>query len=268
MVVLTADVHHMSMETRDQRYLTDTEPRVSETYADVAEQHGVKVTFFATGKALEEEPGVFQRLASRENVELGGHNYYAFQPRWLYNWFFYRTLGLWNGPPMFQNWEIRKTIDQFRRTTGVRLRAWRDHAYRHDENTYRLLAKNGIRVVSDEVGPEWDGPYRHRDEIVSLPVNVMPDSDHMYHGDYRPKTTKGWSLQRSTFEPTLMWPKEWISCVKSQVRQVVNRDGTACLLVHPAPMKIVGNFELLNRLCKFLSSFESATVTEAINWKG
>lgn len=268
MIVLTGDVHHMSMETRDQRYLTDTEPRITETYADIAERHGLKVTFFATGKALEEEPGVFQRLAQREHVELGGHNYYAFQPRWLYNWIFFRVLGCRNGPVAFQDWEIRSTIKQFQQTTGVRISAWRDHAYRHDKNTLRLLADNDIEVVSDEVGPDWTGPYRHDEEIVSLPVNVMPDSDHMYHGYFQPETTEDWSLQRSTFPPEMMWPEEWLERVKRQVTSIIKQGGTASLLVHPAPMKIVDDFETFNKLCSFLSQFESEHVTETAHHVG
>lgn len=263
MIVLTADVHHMSLQTKDQKYLEDTEPRITETYADIAERHGLKVTLFATGKALEEEPSVFQRLAQREHVELGGHNYYAFQPRWLYNWIFYRILGLRNGPTAFQNWEIRSTIEQFRKTTGVRIRAWRDHAYRHDKNTYRLLADNGIEVVSDEIGPDSTGPYLHDEGIVSLPVNVMPDSDHMYHGYFTPRTTESWSLQRSEFSPDMMWPEHWLERVKRQVASIIKQGGTASLLVHPAPMKIAGDFEILDRLCGFLSRYESATMTEA-----
>lgn len=269
MIVLTGDVHHMSMETRDQRYLTDTEPRITETYADIAERHGLKVTFFATGKALEEEPSVFKRLAQREHVELGGHTYYAFQPRWLYNWIFYRAFGLFglkNGPAAYQNWEIRNTIEQFQQTTGVRIRAWRDHAYRHDKNTYRLLTDNGIEVVSDDVGPEWTRPYLHDEGIVSLPVNVMPDSDHMYHGYFTPTTTDGWSLQRSTFSPDMMYPEEWLERVKRQVLSTIETGGVATLLVHPAPMQMIDDFSTFDKLCSFLTDFESMHVTEAANY--
>jgi hypothetical protein len=258
----------MSMGTRDQEYLAETEPHVTETYADIAGRHDLKVTFFVTGRAVEEEPEVFQRLARRDHVELGGHNYYAFQPRWLYNWIFYRTLGLWNGPAFYQNWEIRKTIKQFKKITGVRIRAWRDHAYRHDCNTYHLLANNGIEVVSDEVGPECTGPYLHDDGIVSLPVNVMPDSDHMYHGFFQPETTRGWSLQRSTFPPDMMWPEEWLEQVKRQIESIVKKGGTASLLVHPAPMKIIDNFETFSKLCSFLSKFQSEKVSEVAHHVG
>jgi len=265
MIVLTGDVHHMSLKTRDQQYLSDTEPRITERYADVAEQHGLKVTFFVTGKAVEEEPDVFARLAGREHVELGGHNYYAFKPRWLYNWIFYRVFGLWNGPAIFQDWEIRKTIARFEETIGVRIRSWRDHAYRHDHNTYRLLAENGIEIVSDEVGPDWMGPSAHKDGVVSLPVNVMPDSDHMYHGYFTPRTTKNWSLQRSEFPPEMMYPDEWLGRVKQQVTNITDRGGIATLLVHPAPMKMARDFDIFNELCEFLSQYRSYLVSDLVS---
>lgn len=258
----------MSLQTKDQEYLGESEPRITETYADIAEQNDLKVTLFVTGKALEEEPDVFQRLVRQDHIELGGHNYYAFKPRWLYNWVFHRLLRRRNGPAFFQNWEIRKTIEQFQQTTGVQIRAWRDHAYRHDEKTYRLLADNGIEVVSDEVGPNWTAPYLHDEDIISLPVNVMPDSDHMYHGYFTPETTKDWSLQRSNFSPDTMWPEEWLERVKKQVTSIIKQGGTASLLVHPAPMKIVDNFETFNKLCSFLSQFDCEHVTEAAHHVG
>jgi len=77
-VCLTGDVHHMSLETRDQEYMDRTEVEAAIEYAEVAAEYDVPVTLFVTGKAAEEEPERVKRLAVMENVEIGGHNYWAF----------------------------------------------------------------------------------------------------------------------------------------------------------------------------------------------
>jgi len=55
-----------------------TEVEAAIEYAEVAAEYDVPVTLFVTGKAAEEEPERVKRLAVMENVEIGGHNYWAF----------------------------------------------------------------------------------------------------------------------------------------------------------------------------------------------
>jgi len=65
-VCLTGDVHHMSLETRDQEYMDRTEVEAAIEYAEVAAEYDVPVTLFVTGKAAEEEPERVKRLAVME----------------------------------------------------------------------------------------------------------------------------------------------------------------------------------------------------------
>ena len=95
------------METRDQSYMDRTEVEAAIEYAEIAAEYDVPVTLFVTGKAAVEEPERVERLAAMGNVEIGGHNYWAFDTLIHSGW---RALekvtggkiGSWNGPHSFQ----------------------------------------------------------------------------------------------------------------------------------------------------------------------
>lgn len=263
MVCLTGDVHHMRLQNDDQKYLDNTEVETAIEYARIAARAGIKITLFVTGKAVHEEPRKVKRLAEMENVELGGHTYWAFRPKWLYNGLFSRVLGISNGPAFFQNYEIRKTIRIFNRLLGVNIVSWRDHAYRQDKNTYHLLAQNGIRFVSDEVRPDALTPST-KGGLVLVPLNVVPDHDHIYHGDITPETTRNWTLNRDKFPPTLYSVEEWLEIVKRQVKYIVGEGGVATILAHPACMKIADGFKVFEGLCRFLSTCDPVFVKDLV----
>jgi len=168
-VCLTGDVHHMSLETRDQEYIDRTEVEVAIEYAEIAAEYDVPVTLFITGKAAAEEPKRVERLAAMDNVEIGGHNYWAFDTPIHSGWRALQKLtrgkiGSWNGPRPFQRYEIYRTIEALSEC-GVDVTSWRDHAYRHDRHTLALLADAGITHFSDAVGPE---EHVRQDEGISI----------------------------------------------------------------------------------------------------
>lgn len=261
-VCLTGDVHHMSLHTGDQRYLRGTEVDAAIEYARIAEENSLRVTLFVTGKAAREEREV-RTLAARANVELGGHTYSAFTPKLLYNGVFRRVLRRANGPVLYQDLEIKKTVRAFKNQLGTRITSWRDHAYRHDRNTYALLAANGIRFVSDEVDPSELGPRRTRHApLVSVPINILPDHDHVYHADITPDTPIAGEKRRDRFPPWRHEVEEWLDIVKEQVAGIVTEGGVATILVHPACMEIADGFASLAALCRFLSSYPSAFIRD------
>ena len=265
MICLTGDIHHMSLKTNDQKYLNISEVEAAIEYASIAKDFGIKATFFATGKSVGEERSNFKSLLEYPNIELGGHNYYAFRPKWLYNGVFNRMIGLSNGPVFYQNYEVKKTIRIFKKLLGIKIISWRNHAYRHDRNTYRLLFENGIRFVSDEVDPIKLKPYRRYEGIYSVPINVLPDHDHIYHPDLTPETTKNWSLARDKFSPTFYNIDDWFEIIKGQITAVMKMDGIATVLVHPACMKIVDNFKIFKQLCRLICQYKTMFMRKLIN---
>jgi hypothetical protein len=255
MIVLTGDVHHMSLKTRDQRYLQScTEPETALQYVEIANRHNLKVTLFVTGKAISEEPVVFREICNFPNVELGGHNYYAFRPRWLYNGLFFRVLRRSNGPAWYQNWEIENTRNIFQQILGIDIQCWRDHGYRHDCNTNRLLEMNEIQVVSNEVN-NYGRFQKILTNLYSLPINVLPDHDHLYHGTY---------TKNNLISPERYVPEKWLEHAISQTDFLVKSGEIATLLVHPTCMKIADNFMVFDRLCKYIRKYTSVFVSDLV----
>ncbi|MFC7213388.1 polysaccharide deacetylase family protein [Saliphagus sp. GCM10025334] len=236
----------MSLETRDQAYMDRTEVEAAIGYAEIAAAYDIPVTLFVTGKAAVEEPEMVQKLASMDNVEIGGHNYYAFDTLVHKAW---RGLtGSWNGPRQFQSWEIRKTIETFAQL-GVKITTWRDHAYRHDANTASLLTKHGITHFSDTVGP--DECVRKESGVTIVPVNTPPDHEHIYHAFRTPEFVANDSFS-GPFGEESYEPSTWCRKVLISLEELATSGREATVLAHPACMLLADSFTIFEQLCEHL----------------
>jgi len=264
-VCLTGDVHHMSLGTRDQEYMDRTEVEAAIEYAEIAAEYDVPVTLFVTGKAAVEEPDRVEQLAAMENVEIGGHNYWAFDTPVHSAW---RALekvtgeriGSWNGPRPFQRYEIRRTLDALSER-GADVSAWRDHAYRHDGNTIGLLTDAGVTHFSDAVGP--DEQFRKKEEFYVVPVNTSPDHEHVYHAFRTPGST---SVDRfeGPFGGESVPVEEWVEWVLKQIETIQSGGGVATVLAHPACMWLADDFEAYERLLSAVKPRDSRTMRELV----
>jgi len=256
-VCLTGDVHHMSLKTRDQMHMDRSELSVAVEYAEVAGSHDVPVTLFVTGRAVEEEPAAIDRLAAMDHVELGGHNYYAFDT--LVHTLSRGLLGSWNGPRRFQGWEITRTIDAFARR-GVDITSWRDHAYRHDDNTAALLSARGITHFSDAVGP--DEQVRQEAGLTVVPINTPPDHEHVYHAFRTPAFVAEADFE-GPFGTDSHDIDDWLEWVLDRVGTVVDAGDPATVLAHPACMDLADGLDAFEKLCADVSeNYEAQTVGE------
>jgi hypothetical protein len=249
-VCLTGDVHHMSMETRDQAYMDRTEVEAAIEYAEIAAKYDVPVTLFCTGKCIEEEPDRMERLARMENVELGGHNYWAFTTPIHKGWRVVEKatggrVGSWMGPRPFQAYEIRKTVSAFDEI-GVSITCWRDHAYRYDQYTNELLATNGVTHASDIVNPTGD--IREESRVTVVPINTPPDHEHVYHAFRTPEFNIEDEF-KGPFGDISQSPDEWIKWVLRQVNEHRNASVVATILAHPACMRLADGFGVFEELC-------------------
>ena len=254
-VCITGDVHHMSMGTRDQAYLDGTEVEAAIDYAEIAAEYDVPVTLFCTGKCIEEEPEGMADLAAMDNVELGGHNYWAFTTPVHSAW---RALGKatggrigsWNGPRRFQAYEIRKTVSAFA-DLGVDIRCWRDHAYRHDRHTTALLTEYGISCFSDPVEP--GGTVRRENGLTVVPINTPPDHEHVYHAFRTPESVPDSDFTGPFGDESCevdAWG-DWVLAAVDDSNQV----GTAAtVLAHPACMRLADGFDAFDRLCRSVAA--------------
>ena len=123
-IVLTGDVHHSSLKTGNQRASDIPEAVAAQRALRLAEQAGVKLTYFLSGRSLVEEWDLVKPLCESESVELGGHNWSCFQPAILHRACL-KLMGSYNGPAWLQRRDARRTIAVIRQRTGRRRRrAW------------------------------------------------------------------------------------------------------------------------------------------------
>jgi hypothetical protein len=252
-VVLTGDVHHY-IPSSDRSHAVESESTLAVEYARIAERHGLKVTLFFTGRALlDDAAGGAHSLFSMESVEIGGHGWDAFMPRWLY-----RPLGRLSGSPHgYSSWQrrsIARTCAAVERLAAKPARSWRNHAYLHDSSTPRLLADAGIVAWSDEVDLARTRPYVHEAGLVVLPINTLPDHENLYHGDRTPETLG---------DTPSLYPAEWTARVLEAVEAAVTDGGVATVLAHPLCMKVVDGWETFEALCSGLARHPSMFATEA-----
>lgn len=253
-VVLTGDVHQ-AMGSADQGFVEQGEVTLAVEYARIAARHGLKVTLFLTGRAVVEESPAVRTLSALDNVEIAGHGWDALRPRWWHG-LLRRVTGSPHGPPWWQGRMIRRTCAVITRHTGHSVRSWRNHAYRHDAHTPGLLARAGIAVWSDEVNGRRRGPYRHRAGITVLPLNTLPDHEHLYHGVRTPEFVRieGRGVSYS--------PTAWCDRVCAQVEAIQNEGGIATVLAHPICMKVADDWATFERLCTFLARYPSLFARE------
>jgi hypothetical protein len=255
-VVLTGDVHH-HIPSSDRGHTTETEMELALEYADIAARHRLNVTLFVTGRCIVTERDRARRLSALKNVEIGGHGWDAFYPRKLYA-ALARMGASPHGPAWFQDrWTIRRTCSAVAGVTGKPVRSWRNHALQYDTNTPGLLTRAGIDVWSDVVDLASSGPYRHESGVTALPLNTLPDHDHMFHGDLTPEALGDDSGRE------VLPPERWYEHVCRRTTELAEAGGIVTILAHPLCMKVADDWATFERLCAFLSRFPSLFATEA-----
>jgi peptidoglycan/xylan/chitin deacetylase (PgdA/CDA1 family) len=256
MICLTGDVHHHSYRGIDTWYSPFSEARLAIRYGEIAARYGVKVTLFITGKSCRQEPALIAELGRMPNCELGGHTYCAFRSPLHWLW---RRLGFGiTGPVFFQARDIDKTVRAIHRLTGRRISVWRNHAYRHDQHTYALLADAGINIVSDHISPRATAPERFSERLLSLPINTLADHEHLLHGKYLPGRTRPERLAGR------IGIHEWLENTQETVRTIEDLGGIATILAHPLCMDVADGMQTFEELCRFLSQYRTGWVSEIV----
>lgn len=275
MICLTGDVHHMSLGINDQAFIPDkgdTEAAIACRFLKLIEARGLKVTFYITGMTLEEEWPVIAPIPGSSLVEIGGHTY-AGLPRPLGA----RVRSLLtgrrsvshsssHGSPAAQERDVRRMIGVAQRRTGRRIVSWRSHGLVVDAHTYPILARNGIRYISDELAWSKMLPERTTEGLVSHPMNVLMDHDHIYHAHRTPQYVEGQKRTGGGYsgdpDRESYSIDEWAAIVERQVAEIENRGGLATVLMHPLCMYLADRFAAAERLLDAFSRSESIWASE------
>jgi len=280
MIFVTGDVHDMDMGGADQDWLRRnselTEMECAVKYGEIAARSGVPVTLFLTGKAARQENETLTSLLENEFVEVGGHTWNALRPSWIHH-LWKRLWGTFYGPAWFQRRDIARTLHVLEDAKRGKVEVWRTHGYRGTDKTEELLSRAGVRVVSDAIGPS-EKARALSDELLSVPINVPPDHEHLYHGNYDIsgeganggmkkiiREALGAEGRKRAFCDRRLMGKDWWEWVRDELEKRLKEFGFATLLLHPACMEILDGMELLEEIFDFLGERDCAFLSEAKN---
>ena len=263
MICLTGDVHQ-DMNSSDQSHVDESEAQIANEYLEIAQSYGIKVTLFITGKTFVSHWEDVKELLKFGNLEIGGHTWSAFYPKILHA-AFHKLTGSVYGPAFYQDWDIKRTISIIEKKTGKRPVSWRTHSYLSDNRTFMILEKHGIKVILDEVNKKKLKPTKIGN-LISLPINVMPDHEHIYHGERSEEHVndlikKGWVDSFTNKSYTI---QEYYEIAKSQIEEIERKNGLATILLHPICMKIADNFKTFGKLCEFICNYETIWTSDVL----
>jgi peptidoglycan/xylan/chitin deacetylase (PgdA/CDA1 family) len=264
MICLTGDIHHRSLRINEQAFLPpgDSEVGVAVRYLRLLEEFGLKATFYVTGRTLVEEWESFRPIAESPLVEIGGHTFGGL-PRSRWSALRSRLTGRptlsharSHGSYRRQLADASRMVEVAQRRTGRRIASWRSHGLVRDRHTEPILARCGIRFISDELS--WDKllPERTPAGLVSHAINVIMDHDHIYHAHRTPQYVEHqkahWSFPQ---DPTReSYPiQQWGEMVVRQVSMIEARGGLATVLMHPLCMFVADGFRTARRLLAFFA---------------
>jgi hypothetical protein len=104
---------------------------------------------------------------------------------------------------------------------------------------------------------------RSNDALISLPINVLPDHEHLYHGEK--KYRKGVKESFGQYSKGIFYfIDKWFEIIKGEIESIEKENGFATILAHPSCMEISDEMETFDKLCSFLSQYKTAFVREAI----
>ncbi len=273
MVCLTGDIHHTSLRTNDQKYIRpgDSEINISRRFLELLEKHGVKVTFYVTGRSFTEEWNELKPIVDSKLVEIGGHTYDGLPLGALFK-FRYRLIG--RVPPSHsptygsrsrQKRDIQKTIDAVEERTSREIVSWRSHGYIHDKHTYSILAQKGIRLISDEISSSKILPEKTKEGLISHPINTIPDHDHLYHAhrdEEFVKKAKAAGYGKDAFGCDSYSAEKWGGLVRQKISEIEEENGLVTILMHPICMYLADGFKAAEAVLRWISRYKTIWARE------
>ena len=254
----------MSLGTGNQARCDISEMQVAQRYLAMLDEAGV--TFFISGKCFEEEWADTRPICESERVEVAGHGYDCFSNE-LWHRIWNKALGSYNGPAWFQRRDARKTIDIIRAKSGQTIQSWRNHMYMHGPYTERVLRDCGIGICSDGVKKDSDGPIWHSEGIFNLPLNVMPDHEHLYHAERTPEWVANWTKRYNwsdDFGATSYYVEEWTDIVLDQLRTHAETGVLSNMIIHPITLYLCDKLKSFERILAFLESQETVHMRDVL----
>ena len=159
-------------------------------------------------------------------------------------------------------------INIVKKKTGQDIVSWRGHGLVHDSDTYNLLAEFGIKMISDEISSSKLFPEKTKEGLISHPMNVIMDHDHVYHAhrtkEYVEKAKQRGYGYAGDFISDSYTIEEWGEMVEKQVIDIEKKNGIATILMHPICQFLSDEFKTARKLLKLFSQYKTIWAKEII----
>lgn len=272
MICLTGDVHHDGLRINEQLFLAPrkiSEVAIALDYVRLCEKYDVKCTLYVTGRTLADQWEIFQPATASPLVEIGGHTYAGLpQGTWTKLWarLSGKTACSHSASPgslSSQKRDVARMMKIARRRLGKPVVSWRSHGLVRDQHTYGILAGAGVKFISDDLNWHKLFPERLPEGLISHPMNVIMDHDHLFHAhrtpEYVARQGRPFSDDPASGSYTI---EDWGALVEKQVLAIEEKGGVATVLLHPICMFTADGFKTMERLLKQFSKFKTIWASE------
>lgn len=266
MICLTSDLHHMSLKTGNQAHCDISEMQTSIKFLSLLEKYEVKATCFITGKSFKEEWEDVKVITSHPLIEVGGHNFDAFEHEFLHRVWNKFTKN-YNGPKFVQKNDALKTIDIIEQKVGKKIEIWRNHMYMHGANTEDVLQECGIKICSDGVKKDSNYPIEHASGIMNFPINIIPDHEHLIHAERTPQWIAKWQKRYNwsdDFGKESYYINEWADMVLEQLKQRESKGLVSNMIIHPITMYLCDRFKAVENILEYISTRQNVHMSSFI----
>lgn len=269
MICLTGDLHHMSLNTGNQQHCDISEMQTAILFLKLLELYDVKMNYFITGKSFEEEWDDVKQIVFNPLIEVGGHNYDAFEKE-LFHRVWNKLTKNYNGPKWYQRNDTLKTIEIIKEKTGKDIKVWRNHMYMHGCNTEEILFEAGIKICSDGVRKNSNEPSLHETGIYNFPINIIPDHEHLIHAERTPQWIEQWQKRYNwsdDFGKDSYYIETWTNLVLEQLKYREERGLLSNIIIHPITMYLCDRFVQVKRILEYISTCETVHMSELVKAK-
>ena len=270
MICLTGDLHHMSLKTGNQAHCDITEMQTAVLFLKLLVKYNIKVTFFITGKSFKEEWEDVEKIVFNHLVEVGGHNYDAFENEIIHR-VWKKLTGNYNGPKWYQKRDVLKTKEIIKEKCGLDINVWRNHMYMHGENTEKILFDTGIEICSDGVKKDSKGLELHESGIYNFPITIIPDHEHLIHAERTPQWIQWWQKRYNwsdDFGSESYYIEQWGDLVLEQLKHREKQGLVSNIIIHPITMYLCDKFVVVEKILQYISTCKTAHVSELLKTKG
>ncbi len=265
MIYITCDIHHQSLGTGNQKFSDRTEMQCAYDFFKKIEKYNLKATYFISGKSFLEDWGSeLHEISSSSLIEIGGHNWDCFSNE-MYHRVCNKLLNSYNGTKSFQERDCYKTQEIIFQKTGKHLSSWRNHMYMHGKYTDQVLREAGIFFCSDGVKSGELSPSVSLGGYQNIPINIIPDHEHIYHAERTPLYVKNWVKRydwKDDFGSDSYYINEWGNIMLNQVLDNERNGRDSLLIIHPITMYLADKYNFIDLFMNRISELQTSNISE------